>query len=71
MTNQQLLAKTLVDLRKKAGISQTDLARGTKLNRSYISFIERGQRNPTVIVLIRLCEELDVKPSKVLAMIGQ
>jgi len=30
--------------------------------RSYVSVIERGQRNPTVIVLWQLAKALDIKP---------
>lgn len=71
MTPQQLLAKTLVDLRKKANLSQQKLSKLADLDRTYISLIERAERNPTVVTLIAICKALDVKPSKVLSMIGQ
>ena len=43
-----------------AGISQEDLADQVSLDRTYISGIERGLRNPTFLVLLRLAEVLKV-----------
>jgi len=37
------------------------------LERSYVSGIERGVRNPTLKVIIRLAKALSTKPSKLLA----
>ena len=42
------------------GISQEDLADQVGLDRTYISGIERGLRNPTFMVLLRLAEALKV-----------
>ena len=42
------------------GISQEDLADQVGLDRTYISGIERGLRNPTFLVLLRLAEALKV-----------
>ena len=41
-------------------ISQEDLADQVGLDRTYISGIERGLRNPTFLVLLRLAEALKV-----------
>lgn len=47
-------------LRVAAGLSQEELAARTGLDRTYISGIENGRRNPTVIVLHELATQLRV-----------
>lgn len=42
------------------GISQEDLADRVGLDRTYVSGIERGIRNPTLLVLLRLARVLGV-----------
>ena len=47
-------------IRKERGWSQEHLAFESGLHRTYISGIERGARNPTVIILDRLARTLRV-----------
>lgn len=49
--------------RKKSGLSQEKLAYASDLDRTYISFLERGERNPTIITLFKICGALNIKPS--------
>lgn len=44
------------------GLSQEQLAFETELHRTYISGVERGVRNPTVLVIDRLAKALGVPP---------
>jgi transcriptional regulator with XRE-family HTH domain len=53
-------------LRKRKGWSQEDLALEADFHRTYVSGIERGERNPTVIVIERLARTLGVKPGTLL-----
>jgi transcriptional regulator with XRE-family HTH domain len=53
--------------RSKLGISQEELCFRCDLDRTYISGIERGVRNPTVKTLRRLARALGTKPSRLLA----
>lgn len=46
--------------RTERGLSQAELARRAKIDRSYVSSIERGQRNITLSIYARLCEGLSV-----------
>lgn len=53
--------------RTQAGLSQEELADRAKLDRTYISGVERGVRNPTVLVLQRLATALNIRPADFLA----
>ncbi|MBD8007075.1 MULTISPECIES: helix-turn-helix domain-containing protein [Bacillaceae] len=47
--------------RLKKGWSQEELAFECELHRTYIGAVERGERNITVLNLIKIKEKLDVK----------
>ena len=47
-------------LREERGLSQEGLAFEAKLHRTYLSGVERGVRNPTVVVLERIAKALKV-----------
>ena len=47
-------------LRKQLGMSQLDLALEANVNKNYISDLERGARNPSVLVLERIALALEV-----------
>ena len=47
-------AQVLLDARKRAGLTQAELARRIGANKSYISRVERGLTIPTVATLYRL-----------------
>ncbi len=50
-------------LRDRRGLSQEALAHASGLHPTYLSGIERGQRNPTWRTLARICEALEVRVS--------
>lgn len=53
-------------VRKDRGWSQEQLAFECKIHRTYISGVERGIRNPTVLVLAKIAKCLKVPPSALL-----
>ena len=57
------LGDTVKGLRNELGLSQEALAERCDFDRTYISLIERGQRNPSLTNLIRLAEGLKVSTS--------
>jgi DNA-binding XRE family transcriptional regulator len=50
-------------LRTAAGLTQTALAERSGIDRTYLSDLEAGRRNPTVTTLARLAKALGVRPS--------
>ena len=50
-------------LRLNKNFSQEKLAQITGLDRTYISLLERGQRQPTLKTLFRICGAIEIKPS--------
>ncbi len=57
---RQSLADNVRRLRREAGLSQEALALSADVDRTYVSQIERGIGNPSLLILSRLCEILDV-----------
>ncbi|WP_108811838.1 helix-turn-helix domain-containing protein [Sphingorhabdus sp. Alg231-15] len=66
MDIQQRLGKNLRKLRKAKGWSQEEFAFEAGIHRTYISDLERGARNPTITVVEKLAQALDVKAGELL-----
>jgi transcriptional regulator with XRE-family HTH domain len=58
--------RLLLELRIKKGLSHEKLARETGLSRSYIGYLEKGERRPTVEVAVKLSLALGVKFSTII-----
>ncbi len=54
-------------LRREKGWSQEVLAFESGLHRTYVSGIERGVRNPTLLILDKLAKTLGVRLAELLA----
>ena len=59
----QKLGKKLRDLRQLKDLSQESFAELTNLDRTYISGLERGKRNPSYLIIRRLCKILEINPN--------
>lgn len=62
---QQKLGKKIKTLRNEAGLSQERLGELTDLDRTYISDIERGKRNPSLKSLEKLAKALKISISDI------
>jgi transcriptional regulator with XRE-family HTH domain len=56
-----LLAKNVRNLRKEMGLSQEELAFQCEIDRTYISKVERGIANPSLLVLFKIANILKVE----------
>ncbi len=50
--------------REAAGLSQEEFAARAGIHRTYIGGIERGERNPTLLMIHRLSKALGIKPGR-------
>lgn len=53
-------------VRLEKNITQEDLAGDAGLNRAYIGYIERGERNPSTDTLVKIAKALKVSPKELL-----
>lgn len=63
---RQRLARNLRRFRDAKGWSQEKFAFEANIHRTYVSDIERGTRNPTILVLEKLAAPLGVTASELL-----
>ena len=60
MDMRKLVGRNAARLRKAAGLTQEQLAERSGFSQQYISKLEQGRRNPTVVTLYELAEALGV-----------
>lgn len=58
---RRMVGRNVKRLRVAAGISQAELAERMGVDRAYVSGLELGQRNPTVVTLWHISKALSVK----------
>lgn len=63
---REIVGRNVRRQRQALGITQEQLALDADLDLTYVGGIERGKRNPSVIVLARLADRLGVAPSDLL-----
>ena len=63
------MGEVLRKARKKAGLTQEELAFKAGISREYVSMLEGDKKSPTVETLFRVCKALGVRPSSIIAKI--
>jgi transcriptional regulator with XRE-family HTH domain len=58
---RRMVGRNVQRLRIAAGLSQAALAERMGVDRAYVSGLELGQRNPTVVTLWHIAQALDVR----------
>ena len=52
--------------REQRGIAQGVVADAAGISLTYLSLLERGENTPTLTVVFRICDALEVSPSELL-----
>jgi transcriptional regulator with XRE-family HTH domain len=60
------LGQAVRDIRGRRGVSQEELAHMSRMHRTYLGGIERGERNPSYTNIRRIAEALGVPASELL-----
>jgi len=60
-----MLGELIRQARLDAGMTQEQLALRARVDRSYLSEIERNVRHPTVQMLLRLCQAIDTSAADI------
>lgn len=61
-----MLGEELRKARRRAGLTQEQLAAKAGLSREYVSILEGNKKSPTIDVLLRLTKALGVRASRVI-----
>jgi transcriptional regulator with XRE-family HTH domain len=61
-----ILGKNVRRLRQQKGLTQEELAFEAEIDLTYMGGIERGRRNPSLLVMARIANALSVPLSKLL-----
>jgi len=61
MDVRRRLGLRIKQLRENAGLSQEELAHRSSIHVTYLSGLENGKRNPSLLVLDRLAVALDLE----------
>lgn len=69
MDMRYLVGMNFARLRKEKGFTQERFAETSGFTQQYVSDLERGRRNPTVVTLFHLASALDVTPADLVAEI--
>jgi len=70
-TPQEILAHNIRRIRKQIGLSQEALASLAGIHRTYLSSVERGERNPSIVNVFRIAEALGADPRELLRPMGR
>jgi transcriptional regulator with XRE-family HTH domain len=66
---EQSFGQILRQLRQERGLSQEELALESGYHRTYISQLERGLKNPSLLTIFQLAKVLEVEPAEIIERI--
>jgi transcriptional regulator with XRE-family HTH domain len=62
----EALRHILIERRKRAGLSQQEVAARLGRNQTFVSAVERGQHRVTVVEFLEMCEAIGFDPHAVI-----
>lgn len=71
MKPEEAFSLVLKNLRHKKGISQETLALACDLDRTFISLLERGLRQPSLTTILQISSSLQVSPGVLVDDVAQ
>jgi len=69
LTIEEAFGEVIRELRKAGQISQERLAEISNLDRSFISLLECGHKQPSLITIFQLAKALNLPASKILSLV--
>ena len=66
MEAEKAFGDVLRELRRRRKLSQEALALEAGIERNYVSLLELGKNSPSIRMLFKLCEVLDIAPSSLI-----
>ena len=69
MTIEEAFGEVIRELRKASQLSQEKLAEGSNLDRSFISLLECGRKQPSLITIFQLARAFNLPASKILSLV--
>lgn len=70
MDMRRTVGENFARFRKARGLTQEEAAIKAGVAQSYIGWLERGRRNPTVISLLMLANAVGAQPADLLQPVG-
>lgn len=64
---QVIVGRNVRKIRQQRRMTQEELAFAAEIDLTYVGGIERGKRNPSLLVMARIADALHVAPAKLLA----
>ena len=71
MTIEEAFGEVIRDLRKANKLSQEKLAETSNLDRSFISLLECGRKQPSLITIFQLAKAFNQPASKILSLVEE
>ena len=69
MTIEEAFGEVIRELRKAKQISQEKLADASNLDRSFISLLECGHKQPSLVTIFQLAKAFNISASNILSLV--
>ena len=69
MTIEEAFGEVIRELRKAQQISQEKLAEVSNLDRSFISLLECGHKQPSLITIFQIAKAFNLSASKIMSLV--
>ncbi len=71
MTLETAFGQVIRDVRKAKKLSQEKLAFESGLDRAFISLLECGRKQPSLVTIFQLAKALQIPPSQIIASVEE